>query len=304
MIRTRGIHKAFDGRPVLRGVDLEVARGEIFGFVGPNGAGKSTFLKSLIGVVRADGGEAEIAGVDALRHPLRARREVGYAPGETALYHRMRASELVDFAIRFHPDADRARAAELLERFGLPPAQRVGDFSHGMKRKLLLAQALASGAPVMLLDEPMEGLDPEARRLVEGILREEAAGGRTVFFSSHDLASVERVCDRVAFLRGGRLLQVGTLEELLRPLAGSLPVHLREAREAGELPAVPGGEWSGGGRSWRLRFSGTLEAALPALATLPIERLGSREGGLEELFEALYGPEAATGAGGPEEGAA
>lgn len=293
MIRTSGLKKAYDGREVLGGLDLEVAEGEVFGFVGPNGAGKSTFLKCLIGVVRADAGEIRVAGLDARREPLAVRARVGYAPGETALYHRMRCAELIDFAIDFHPQADRGRARELMEAFELPPRRKVGQLSHGMKRKLLLTQALACGAPLLLLDEPMEGLDPDARRLVEGILRQEATDGRTVFFSSHDLASVERVCDRVAFLRAGRLLEVGTLEQLQRRLGHVLQLRLREPRERAQLPEGPGFQWQGEGRRWRLEFEGPLEAALAALQGLPLAGLQHADGGLEEVFELLYGPEAA-----------
>ena len=295
MIRTEGLSKAYDGVEVLRAVDLEVRRGEVFGFVGPNGAGKSTFLKCLVGVVRPDAGQAQVDGLDARRRTLEVRRRVGYAPGETALYHRMRCEELIDFAIAFHPAADRGRARELAAAFQLPLRRKVGQLSHGMKRKLLLTQALASGAPLLLLDEPMEGLDPDAPRQVESIQLEEAAGGRTVFFSSHDLASVERVCDRVAFLRAGRLLQVGGMPELLQRLGQVLRLRLREDRDRASLPAGPGYRWSGGGRHWTLEFDGSLEQAVQAVAALPLEGIRDGGGGLEELFETLYGPEEPAG---------
>ncbi|MBC8328768.1 MAG: ABC transporter ATP-binding protein [Planctomycetes bacterium] len=278
---------------MLRGVDLEVREGEIFGFVGPNGAGKSTFLKCLVGVVRPDSGSIRVDGLDALRQSLEVRRRVGYAPGETALYHRMRCEELIDFAIGFHPRADRALAGELIEVFELPPRRKVGQLSHGMKRKLLLTQALASGAPLLLLDEPMEGLDPDARRLVERLLRREADAGRTVFFSSHDLASVERVCDRVAFLRAGSLLETGDMTELVERLGQVLCLRLREARTADQLPSRPGFSWRGQEREWRLEFEGPLEQAVLAISHLPLDGIRDAEGGLEQVFELLYGPDQA-----------
>lgn len=291
MIRTEGLTKSYRDKQVLRGVSLQVQAGEVFGFVGPNGAGKSTFLKCLVGVVHPDGGSIEVAGADARRDALAARRRVGYAPGETTLYARMRAEELLNFAIAHHPHADARRGRELLDRFSVPRSQRVGKLSHGMKRKVLLAQAIASGAPVLLLDEPMEGLDPEARRSVEELLRGEAAGGRTVFFSSHDLASVQRVCDRVAFLRHGRLLEIGTVNGFLERAGRVLWISLREPVERSLLPDGADFTWNGAGTRWILEFRGPLEEALPRLRALPLAGVRNAAGSLEEVFDALYGPE-------------
>ena len=291
MIRVEGLRKSYRGTPVLHGVSLEVASGEVFGFVGPNGAGKTTFLKCLLGVVLPDAGQVTIAGVDARRHALRARRNVGYAPGETAMYDSFRVRAMLEFALAFHEDASFERGRALLARFGLPEDRKVRQLSHGMKRKLLLAQAIASGAQVLMLDEPMEGLDPEARRDVESLLAQEAAAGRTVFFSSHDLPSVERVCQRVAFLRGGRLLECGPVDEILARASHTLLVRLREPRELAAMPSGEGMQWSGEGRRWRLAFEGHAEAALARLGELPIATLRDASGGLEEVFEALYGAE-------------
>lgn len=291
MILTEALRKSYAGREVLRGLSLEVRAGEVFGFVGPNGAGKSTFLKCLVGVARPDSGRILLDGVDARRAPLEARRRAGYAPGETMLYAALRAVELLDLAIAYHPRADRRRGRELLEAFRVPLERKVGRLSHGMKRKLLLAQAIASGAPVLLLDEPMEGLDPEARRAAEELLRAEARQGRTVFFSSHDLSSVQRACDRVAFLRQGRLLEIGTVAGFLERAGRVLRIGLREPVAEAALPRGDGLAWSGSGTSWTLEIQGPLEQALPALRGLPLAGLRNAAGSLEEVFEALYGPE-------------
>ncbi|HEX9793024.1 MAG TPA: ABC transporter ATP-binding protein [Planctomycetota bacterium] len=292
VILATDLAKSYAGRPVLRGVSLRAEPGHVFGFVGPNGAGKTTFLKCLVGVVRPDSGSIEVDGVDARGNALEARRRVGYAPSETALYQRMPVEELVDFAISFHPAPDRARARELIGLFGLPPRRRAGKLSHGMKRKLLLAQAFAANAPVLLLDEPMEGLDPEARRIVEDLLREEAARGRTVFFSSHDLASVQRVCHEVAFLRSGNILECASVPALLERVSKILVVVLREPRSRQDLPDSPHFQWSGSGERWNLTLDCPLEQVLPQLAALPLAGVRDASGGLEELFEALYGPDA------------
>ena len=291
MIRTQELSKSYAAQDVLRGVSLHVEKGEIFGFVGPNGAGKTTFLKCLLGIAQAKSGSIHIGGIDARRNPLAARKLCGYAPSETAMYDSLSVWSMVRFALAAHKQADYARAKQLLDLYQLPHKVKVRALSHGMKRKLLLTQAIASGAPVLLLDEPMEGLDPEARRLLERQLQKEAAAGRTVFFSSHDLASVERVCRRVAFLRNGKLLACDRVETILEQAGHTLHVHLREPHSFKQLPDAPGITWSGEGSRWRMNFEGNMENAMALLQSLPIAGLRDASGGLEEVFEALYGPE-------------
>jgi len=295
MINVQGLKKSYADAQVLKGIDIEVADGEVFGFVGPNGAGKSTFLKCVLGIVRANSGRVSLGVgsdlVDALADPLGARQRVGYSPGETTLYERMPAKDFVRFALAAYPQADVERAWELLRIFGLPESKKIKSFSHGMKRKLLLSQAIASQAPVLMLDEPMEGLDPEARRIVEQILSEEAEAGRTVFFSSHDLASVERICDRVAFLRGGRILETGTMASILDRASHILHVSLRKELGRDELPNADGWQWEGSGTRWRLQFEGELEHTLERLSSLPLAGVRDGSGRLEEVFDSLYGKE-------------
>ena len=296
MIEVHGVHKAYGEQEVLTGIELAVHDGEVFGFVGPNGAGKSTFLKCVLGIVRADAGEMKLGQgadvVDARRRPLEARRRIGYSPGETSLYQSLRADDFLRFALAHYPQADLAAGRALLERFGLPPRKRIKGFSHGMKRKLLLSQALACGAPVLMLDEPMEGLDPDARRTVEQLLVEAAGQGRTVFFSSHDLASVERICDRVAFLRGGRIMETGSIHDILA--RASRVLHLTFAHELAtdKLPAREGWSWEGSGTRWRLHFEEDLPITLSRLEGLPLVGIRDGSGRLEDIFESLYGPEA------------
>jgi len=294
MIAVQDLRKHYRDAEVLGGVSLTVASGEVFGFVGPNGAGKTTFLKCLLGIARADGGDirlgpGEQATVDARLDSLAARRLCAYAPSETAMYDHLRVDAMLRFALSFYADADLEQGRALLARFTLPPRRKVGALSHGMKRKLLLAQALASGSPILLLDEPMEGLDPEARRDLEGLLREQAKRGRTVFFSSHDLASVERVCDRVAFLRDGKLLACDTVDAILERMAHVLRLHLHQPLQAADLPQAENLSWSGAGTRWQLAFTGELADVLPHLSKLPLAGLRDASGGLEDVFETLYG---------------
>ena len=291
MIRTRSLSKAYRSTPVLRGVDLDVAAGTIHGFIGPNGAGKSTLLKCLVGVVHPDEGEITIDGLDARSQALSVRRRVGYAPAETTLYHRMKSSELLDFSIRYHPSPDHERARSLMEDFGVPGNRRVGALSHGMKRKLLLAQAIACNAPLMILDEPMEALDPEARRMVEDLLKAEVDRGRTIFLSSHDLFSTQRLCSRVTFLHHGKVLRDGPVDELLADLSGQLNIQFREEMTSDRLPSGPAFRWTGSGSHWKVEFSCPLEELMAQLSSLPIAGLRDDRANLEELFDRLYNRE-------------
>jgi len=268
MLSTTNIHKSYAAQSVLRGVSLRVEKGEIFGFVGPNGAGKTTFLKCLLGLTRVDSGSIRLGDVDAVKQPLAGRRLCAYAPSETAMYDSMTVRAMLEFALTFHKGAEFERAYAMLDSFGLPHKRKVRALSHGMKRKLLLTQAICSGTPIVLLDEPMEGLDPDARRELETILEAAAAQGKTVFFSSHDLASVERVCNRVAFLRNGKLLECDTVASILERAGHSVKLALREPLDAHALPKSSNISWSGEGTDWQLNYHGNLE----------------------EVFDALYGP--------------
>jgi ABC-2 type transport system ATP-binding protein len=288
MLDIRNLEKTYGATPVLRGVSLHVAPGEIVGLVGPNGAGKSTLLKCILGVIHANAGTITVCGVDAIKQSLLARRSIGYAPSETALYHQLRAGELLDFATRFHPNADLAAGLSLLDELGVPRRRRIGALSHGMKRKVLLTQALISGAPVLILDEPMEAFDPAARRVAVDLLREAAASCRAILCSSHDLASTERLCDRVAFLRGGTVIREGPTGTLLAETGRVIHLTLRTAMQASDLPSRDQWQWSGGGTNWTLLHEGTPEEALPTLASLPIASIRSGDGSLDEVFGALY----------------
>ncbi len=288
MLRLESITKSYGTTTVLRGVSLDVTRGEIVGLAGPNGAGKTTLLKCLMGIVRPNSGGIQVGRVDAIAQPLAARRLIGYAPSETALYHRLRAVELLDLAIRFHPASSLAAGRELLTELGVPLRRRVGNLSHGMKRKVLLAQALSSGAPLLVLDEPMEAFDPDARRITVDLLRSAATDGRSILCSSHDLASTERLCDRVCFLQSGSVIREGATGDILAEAGRVVHITLRSPLGVDQLPTQDGWTWSGGGTSWTLVHNTAPEAILAALSTLAIASIRSGSGSLDEVFAALY----------------
>jgi ABC-2 type transport system ATP-binding protein len=220
-ISCRQLRKSFGDFEVLRGIDLEVESGELFGFLGPNGAGKTTTIRILTGILLPTSGTVEIAGRDIVRHPLDVKRRVGYVPDRAFLYPKLTAREFLEFVGHLYGlDADRveAGAAGLLERFGL--ADWVDDlveaFSHGMRQKLALTAALVHEPEIVVIDEPMVGLDPKSARVMKTLLSELVAEGRTVFLSTHTLEVAQELCSRVAIIQKGRIVARGTLDELRR----------------------------------------------------------------------------------------
>lgn len=206
-------------RPVLVDLSLTVARGEVFGYLGPNGSGKTTTLKVLMGLLRPEGGSVRILGRPLADRSWRS--QVGYLPEHPYLYDYLTAREYLDYVGRLFglgASARRARAEELLKLVGLSRAGNLPmrRFSKGMTQRAGLAQALVNDPEMVFLDEPMSGLDPLGRRLVRDLIVDLKARGKTVFFSTPILPDAETLCDRVAVLRGGRLLQVGRLDEILR----------------------------------------------------------------------------------------
>jgi ABC-2 type transport system ATP-binding protein len=215
-IRTEKLTKTYGrkGRGI-REVDLAVEEGEVFGFLGPNGAGKTTTVRTLLGFLRPTGGRGEVFGLDIRKDSVEIRARVGNLPGEFALEDRMTGEGLLGFFARLRGVKDLGYARELSERLGAELHRPMRRLSRGNKQKIGLVQAMFHRPPLLILDEPTGGLDPLVQEEFLEIIREVRAEGRTVFFSSHNLAEVERVCDRVGIIRGGRLAAVETTETLV-----------------------------------------------------------------------------------------
>jgi len=218
-VELRGLEKSFGTRSVLEGIDLTVERGTIFGYIGPNGAGKSTTVKILCGLTTTFGGEVRVLGLDPAADPLAVKRRIGYVPENAALHELLTVAEFLLLVGRLHGLEDgttKARAAAFLEVFELEArlGARIQTLSKGMRQKVLLTSALLSDPELVVLDEPLSGLDVNATILVKELLRALADAGKTVFYCSHVMDVVERVCDRIAILDGGRIAAQGTFEEL------------------------------------------------------------------------------------------
>jgi ABC-2 type transport system ATP-binding protein len=227
MIEAIDLHRSFGQRQAVRGIRLEVYPGELFGFLGPNGAGKTTTIKMLIGILRPTAGHARIGGFDVEREPQAAKALLGYVPAEPALPGRMSAREYLDYMAglyRVPPAEARRRAEEWLHLFALSDQadDLVDGYSHGMRQKTTLAGALLHQPKVLFLDEPTVGLDPLGARQVKDILRELAARGATVFLTTHIMEIAERMCDRIAIVDQGKVVAMGTMDDLRRGATTSL----------------------------------------------------------------------------------
>jgi ABC-2 type transport system ATP-binding protein len=206
-------------------LNLEVKTGEIFGFLGPNGAGKTTTIKAVVGLLRPDSGQITVDGVDVWASPLEAKRRIGFVPDTPDVYDRLTGREYLSFIADVFevPVAEREqRAKQLLTMFELEAAipDLVQSFSHGMKQKLAVTAALMHRPSLMILDEPMTGLDPKSSHLFKELMREHCDQGGSVFFSTHVLDVAERLCDRIGIINRGRLVAVGTMDELRSKAAG------------------------------------------------------------------------------------
>jgi ABC-2 type transport system ATP-binding protein len=280
--------KTYGNTAALDSLDLEVAEGEVIGYLGPNGAGKTTTIRLLLGLIRATSGRAELFGVDAQANPVEAHRRVAYVPGEAMLWPSLTGAETLHLLGRVQGTVDTAYRDALIERFELDASKKVRALSKGNRQKLILISALMSRADLLLLDEPTSGLDPLMERAFQACVGEARERGQTVFLSSHILAEVEAVCERVAILRAGRLVDVGTLAEMRHLSALQVEAELDgRVPDVRGIPGVSGVEVEG--NRIRCQVTGSIEPVLRVLTDAGVRHLTSREPSLEELFLAHYG---------------
>ena len=213
-IEVHGLQKSFGSARALAGLDLTVRTGEVHAFLGPNGAGKTTTLRILLGLLKADGGEARLLGGDPWRDATRLHRRLAYVPGDVTLWPNLSGGEIIDLIGRLRGGLDPGRRAALCERFALDPAKQAHAYSKGNRQKVALVAALASDAELLLLDEPTSGLDPIMEATFRDCVEDERRSGRTILLSSHILAEAEALSDRVSIIRDGRCVETGTLAEL------------------------------------------------------------------------------------------
>ncbi len=287
-IRTEGLTKRYAGAAALDDLDLEVAQGEVVGYLGPNGAGKTTTIRLLLGLIGPTEGRGEIFGFDCHRQPVEAHRHLAFVAGEANLWPSLTGAETLHLLGRVQGQVDEAYREELIDRFDLDPTKKVRAYSKGNRQKVILIGALMVRPELLLLDEPTNGLDPLMEQAFRQCIREARDRGQTVLLSSHIMSEVEALCDRVAILREGKLIETGTLAEMRHLSALTV-----EATFEGSIPDLS--KVSGvtsvetDGSAVRCQVQGPVEPLLKVLAAADVLRLVSREPSLEELFLAQYG---------------
>jgi ABC-2 type transport system ATP-binding protein len=287
-IEFRALSKDYGPVRALNTVNLSVRRGEIFGFLGPNGAGKTTAIRCLIDLIRPSDGRALLCGFDSRVQSMEVRRRCGYLPGELRLYDNLTGAQTIALFASLRASLDDAYLNRLLDRLDLDPTKQGASYSKGNKQKLGLVLAMMHQPDVLVLDEPTSGLDPLVQEEVEGLLREQVAAGKTVFFSSHVLSEVEALCDRVGFIRAARMVAV---EEVSALKGRSL--HIVEVTFAAPVPAgafdVPGvREVKRQGLVVHLEVRNNIDGALKAIARFPVVDLRTEQPSLEQVFLAYY----------------
>jgi ABC-2 type transport system ATP-binding protein len=298
VIATRGLTKHYGSVAALSDLTLDVAGGEIFGFLGPNGAGKSTMIRTLLGFLHPTHGSASVLGLDMVRESVEIRRRTGYLPGGIALYDSLTGEQALDYLARVQGRTAHRRA-ELAERLQMPAVdlrRRIRDYSRGMRQKIGVIQALQHDPELAILDEPSEGLDPLMQQAFYGILADLRAEGRTIFFSSHILSEVERICDRVGIIRHGLLMAVHDVPELLARRRRQVAIRWRGAApDAASLPGLSDVTVDGD-RLWGT-LSGSVSEFVRAVASPSLEDLTIEPASLEEAFLEYYADDLpATGA--------
>ncbi len=287
-VRTEGLTKRYGAAAALRDLTLDIEPGQVVGYLGPNGAGKTTTIRLLLGLIEPTSGRAEIFGLDCQRQTVQVHRRVAFVPGESNLWPALTGAETLHLMARVHGEADEAYRDELIRRFDLDPGKKVRAYSKGNRQKVLLIAALMTRADLLVLDEPTSGLDPLMEQAFRHSVGEARDRGQTVFLSSHTMSEVEALCDRVAILREGRLIETGTLKEMRHLSALTV-----EATFEGPIPdlstiaGVTGLELVG--RVARMQVRGSVAPLLKVLADAGVAQLLSREPSLEELFLSLYG---------------
>jgi ABC-2 type transport system ATP-binding protein len=290
-IETTGLSKTYRGGVrALSGLDLRLERGEVLGYLGPNGAGKSTTLRLLLDLIRPTGGSARILGLDVRIDGVEVRRRVGYVPGDLRLFDRLTGREQLDSLARLRGGSIAELRDELCDRFAVVLDRPIRDLSKGNRQKLGLVQAFMHRPEVLVLDEPTSGLDPLLQEEFRRLLRETVDDGRAVFLSSHSLDEVQHVADRVAIIRGGRLVDVDSVEGLREHALRRVTIHFVGAADAAPFAALPAVRVDAvEGTVLRLSVpEATMDAVVKVAGRSTILDFVSEPADLEEIFLTRY----------------
>ena len=288
VIETRKLTKFFGKNAALQDLDLTVRQGEVYGFIGPNGAGKTTTIRILLGMLRKSGGEAKVLGCDPWHDAVDLHHRLVYVPGDVTLWPNLTGGEVIDFLASLYGKINSSRRKALLDRFQLDPKKKCRSYSKGNRQKVALVAAFLVDAELYILDEPTSGLDPLMEQVFQECVFELKKQGKTVFLSSHILAEVEALCDRVGIIRQGKIVESGTLEELRHLTRTTVTVELAEPVNLKQLPGVY--DVTQNGEKWRFSVdSNAMDTVMKVLAPMGIKSLIAEPPTLEELFLRHYG---------------
>lgn len=287
VIVTKGLTKQYSTTTALDHLDLEVRKGEVLGYLGPNGAGKTTTIRLLLGLIKPTEGSATIFGLDATSNAAILHRRLAYVPGETSFWPNMSGAETLRFLANIHGDIDAEYEKELIHKFAFDPNKKVRSYSKGNRQKIALIAAFATRADLLIFDEPTSGLDPVMAKVFRDEVQAARKRGQTVFLSSHMLDEVEELCDRVAVLREGRLVELGTLDQLRHLSAVTVEATFRQTPpDISRIKNVSNVEVIG--KHLRCNVNGDIDELLRVMASAKPLSFLSRKPSLEELFLALY----------------
>lgn len=291
LIEINDLSKSFGHVRALDHLDLHLERGEVLGFLGPNGAGKSTTIRVLLGLLRRDGGTVRLFGQDPWTRTVELHRRLAYVPGDVSLWPSMTGGEAIDLLGSLRGGLDRARRAELLERFDLDPTKRGRQYSKGNRQKVAIVAALASDAELLILDEPTSGLDPLMEEVFQTTVREATDRGVSVLLSSHIMSEVESLADRIAIIRAGTVIRTGTLDDLRSDVRSTVRADLVAPPDPQQVEtlkrAMPGAEITGTHLT-ALVDDISMNAAMRVLTDIGTVRLAVEPPSLESLFLRLY----------------
>ena len=289
IIEAKGLTKIYGHKAALDHLDLTVKKGEILGYLGPNGAGKTTTIRLLLGLIKPTSGSATILGQDATSQAATIHRSVAYVPGETSYWPSLSGAETLKFLANLHGSCDEKYQQELIKKFQFDPHKKIRNYSKGNRQKIALIAALASRAELLIFDEPTSGLDPVMSKVFRDEVVKAKKNGQTVFLSSHILEEVEELCDRVGVLREGKLVELGTLEELRHLSAVTVeatfkgtPPDLKKIKNVSNVEVHDS--------FVRCHVNGPIDELLAVIAKAKPVSFLSRKPSLEELFLALYEP--------------
>lgn len=280
--------KSFGKQKALDGVDLTVKEGEIYGFIGPNGAGKSTAIRILLGMLKKDSGDVRLLGGDPWNDAVKLHKQIAYVPGDVTLWPNLTGGEVINFLGRLNGNTDLVKQKELIETFQLDIRKKCKSYSKGNRQKVALIAALSSNVKMLILDEPTSGLDPLMELIFQDYIHKAKKEGKTVFLSSHILAEVEAVCDKIGIISQGKIVESGTLDELRHLTRTTLTVELKSDVDLNALEGIHDISHDRG----KIRFSAdseNLDHIIKRLSASGIKSLTAEPPTLEELFMRHYG---------------